>query len=116
MKIRNVVISGIAILAFSGGCAMCKNNYSSEVEKLGLRLNETQDMLMRPQKPFPNDLVIPDGVQFINKEVFRSFPKLESVVMPDSVIQIGDYVFAGSRKLRKVKMSSSLKHTGNFTY
>ena len=72
---------------------MCKNSYIDEVEKLGLRLNDTQDMLMRPKKPFPNNLIIPDGVSFINKEAFRSFPKLESVIMPDSVIRIGDYVF-----------------------
>ena len=81
------------------------NDYVKKVEELGLRMDDTQTMLMRPKKPFPENLIIPDGVKSVNKEVFRSFPKLETVIMPDSIESIGDYVFCGSRKLRKVKMS-----------
>ena len=92
------------------------NDYVKKVEELGLRMDDTQTMLMRPKKPFPENLIIPDGVKSINKEVFRSFPKLETVIMPDSIESIGDYVFCGSRKLRKVKLSNALKDTGKFTF
>ena len=104
----------LTAILLSTGCAM-KQEYIREAEQSGLRLDDSQTMLMRPRKPFPSNLVIPDGVKSINKEAFRSFPKLESVLMSDSIEFIGDYVFTQSRNLKRVKFSSALKHTGNFT-
>ena len=38
------------------------------VKQLGLRLDDTQSMLMRPQKEIPVNLSIPHGVKRINGE------------------------------------------------
>ena len=45
------------------------------------------------------EVVIPDGVEKIEAEVFRDNEQITKVVMPDTVIEIGDNAFLGCKNL-----------------
>ena len=57
------------------------------------------------------DLVIPDGVTKINKNVFLCAKGIESVTIPDSVTFIGDYAFGGL-EATQITIGKNVTHIG----
>ena len=57
-------------------------------------------------------LVIPEGVEKIEKYAFNSCSTLESVTIPDSVKSIGDHSFAYCTRLTEVKVGNGLTEVG----
>ena len=52
------------------------------------------------------DVVIPDGVKFIDKGALERSKSIESIVIPSSVEKIGSSAFYGCRKLSSVKINN----------
>ena len=57
-------------------------------------------------------IVIPEGIQYIRKEAFNNFEKLETVVIPSSVTQIEDFAFCGCSSLKKIWIPDSVTDIG----
>ena len=56
-----------------------------------------------------NVLLIPNGIQKINRSAFSGFNQLVSVFLPASVVSIGDKAFRVCKNLRTVRFNSGLK-------
>lgn len=58
------------------------------------------------------ELVLPDGITEINKDVFYRYSTLTSVIIPDSVKIIGTYAFARCTSLRSLTIGSGVTSIG----
>ena len=58
------------------------------------------------------NLVIPDGVPCIEKEVFQGVREIESVTIPNSVTSIGDWAFNNCPGLKSVEIGSGVTSIG----
>ena len=58
------------------------------------------------------DLIIPEGVEFINSYAFQSLNSITSVKIPDSVIGIGEGAFSSCESLVTIKITDSVKTIG----
>ena len=59
---------------------------------------------------FPNDFIIPEGIERIDESAFNICYPLQSVIIPDSVTVIKMKAFNGCPNLEKVKIGKSLKY------
>ena len=62
------------------------------------------------------EVVIPDGVQYINPYAFYNFDSITSVVIPDSVKQIGDYAFRGCINLMSVTIGNGVTQIDKYAF
>lgn len=58
------------------------------------------------------DVVIPDGVTVIGKEVFKNNKTITSVVIPEGVVEIRDNAFSMTSQLRSLTLPTSLETIG----
>ena len=61
-------------------------------------------------------LVIPDGVTEVTKDLFKGYENITSVVIPNSVVKIGDYAFSNLANLKSVTLGDSLKTIGTAAF
>ena len=61
-------------------------------------------------------LVIPDGVTEVTKDLFNGYENITSVVIPNSVVKIGDYAFSNLANLKSVTLGDSLKTIGTAAF
>ena len=59
-----------------------------------------------------NELVIPDGVEYINKAAFYGYYGLHSLTIPSSVKSIGKYAFRYCANLTSITMSEGINTIG----
>ena len=65
---------------------------------------------------FPNfvtGFIIPNGATSIGREVFRTYPNLQTVVIPEGVTSIGNQAFYGCKGLTSINIPSSVTSIGN---
>ena len=58
-------------------------------------------------------IIIPNGATTIGKNVFSTYPNLQTVVIPESVTSIGREAFAGCSRLTSVTIPNSVTSIGN---
>ena len=54
------------------------------------------------------EIIIPEGVTYINEKAFTGLKNLERIRIPDSVTSIGDYAFSKCEKLNDVRLPGSI--------
>ena len=58
------------------------------------------------------DIVIPEGVEYIQSEIFDNDPLIRSIVFPDSLNEIADGAFLGCSNLEKVSFGKGITYIG----
>lgn len=61
-------------------------------------------------------LVIINGIEEIDTNVFAPSESLEDIVLPNSLVKIGDGAFYGCTSLKKVSVTSGVKSIGNYAF
>lgn len=61
------------------------------------------------------EIIFPEGVEFIGSLVSDAFPNLSSVTLPKTLKKIGDYAFYGTQLL-KVDLPPALEDIGSFAF
>ena len=77
---------------------------------------EIEDGILKRYSGPAGDLVIPDGVTHIDKEVFFYNRRLTSVVIPNGVISIGDRAFKDCNNLTRVILPDSINSIGEMAF
>ena len=54
------------------------------------------------------EIIIPNGITTIDKNVFRFFPNLQTIVIPESVTSIGDSAFEDCKGLTSITISEGV--------
>ena len=54
------------------------------------------------------EIIIPEGVTYINEKAFAGLKNLERIRIPDTVTSIGDYAFSKCEKLNDVRLPGSI--------
>ena len=62
------------------------------------------------------NVIIPDGITFINDNAFYNYSNVSSIIIPDSVISIGYRSFAGCSNLTSVDISNSVTSISNSSF
>ena len=61
-------------------------------------------------------IIIPEGVEEISNDAFRSFVNLTAVVIPDSVTYIGNNAFRGCTSLASIRIPGGVKSIGKAAF
>lgn len=61
-------------------------------------------------------VIIPNGMTTIGKNVFSTFPNLQTVVIPNGVTSIGDYAFEDCYGLTSVTIPEGVTSIGNYAF
>ncbi|MCM1224107.1 MAG: leucine-rich repeat domain-containing protein, partial [Lachnospiraceae bacterium] len=89
------------LIACCGGSMIPHNR---NIEVLGFRAYYNNRYLI--------DVVIPNGIYSVGRNVFESCKNLRSVVFSDSVVEIGGFVFKYCDKLEKVVLGENVSEIG----
>ena len=89
--------------------------YNTKVDPLGYNLwyiptRFAYALNINDVSSFPNNLIIPEGIERIDESAFNICYPLQSVIIPDSVIVIKMKAFSGCPNLEEVKIGNSLKY------
>jgi hypothetical protein len=62
------------------------------------------------------DIIVPDGVTEIGRQLFRMGPRINSVILPNSVTKLAEGAFQGAGLLREITLSTNLKEIGAMAF
>lgn len=62
------------------------------------------------------DVVIPDGITFIEDNMFENCDEITSITIPDSVISIGEGAFCGCKNLTSITIPNSVTTIGLYAF
>lgn len=62
------------------------------------------------------NLIIPDGVKYINSYAFRENENIKTIVIPEGVEVIEDYCFSGCTNLTSVSFPETLEKMGSYAF
>ena len=50
------------------------------------------------------EVIIPEGIRWIDCEAFKDYTSLESITLPHSMVEIYEYAFEGCKNLHYIKI------------
>lgn len=90
--------------------------YVTEYDENGFLVCEQDGVITLVDYSSTNDIVVPDGVQSIAKELFANDTNIKSIVLPDSLEQIGENEFAGCSELISIVIPNGISTIGKYAF
>ena len=92
------------------------DRFMTDAQGVSYAIYADGDMVVMSYSGSAKNIVLPNGVVYIERNAFANNDIIESIIIPEGVLEIGDYAFANCMNLADVSLPSTLEKIGHFAF